>query len=284
MRVRAARPLTVLLLAAGFAAAQEAALDFRQNCASCHTVGGGRLTGPDLKGVLDRRDRDWLVRFIVDPAAMLDSGDAYAAKLLEEARGVRMPNIAGMGKARAEALVDLIDAEGKLEKSQFAGVQIPDRPFTPADIERGRAIFRGASPLRAGGPSCLGCHAIGGIGGLGGGRLGPDLTKVFERYEDRRKLGAWLSAPATPTMGPTFRVRPLDAEEILPLIAYFEDAARREEEDRAPRALVFALLGLGGAAGCFVLFQRLWSGRFLGVRRPLVERAALPTGGREKPA
>jgi cytochrome c2 len=35
--------------------AQEAADFFRQNCANCHTIGDGRLTGPDLKGVLNGR-------------------------------------------------------------------------------------------------------------------------------------------------------------------------------------------------------------------------------------
>jgi hypothetical protein len=43
------------LLVAAFvvvsASAQEAADFFQQNCASCHTITGGRLTGPDLKAL-----------------------------------------------------------------------------------------------------------------------------------------------------------------------------------------------------------------------------------------
>ncbi|NJN14633.1 MAG: cytochrome c [Planctomycetes bacterium] len=89
------RSLLPLLLVASFAAAQEARNEFKQNCMSCHTIGGGRLTGPDLKGLAERRDRAWVVRFILDPSGVLDSGDSYAARLLEESRGVRMPNIAG---------------------------------------------------------------------------------------------------------------------------------------------------------------------------------------------
>jgi len=264
----------VLLGWTAAARAQDAAADFQQNCTSCHTIGGGRLTGPDLKNVEERRDRAWLVRFITDPAAMLDSGDPYAQKLLEEARSQRMPNLAGMTKARAEALLDLIAEESKLEKSRFAGVQIPDRPFTAADVALGRRLFRGETRLQNGGPSCISCHAVGGLGWLGGGRLGVDLTRVFERYEDRRKLGAWLSAPATPTMQPTFRDRPLDTDEIVALVAYFQDAAKRGEEDTGASVLVFVFLGLGGAAGLLVLFNGIWSGRFRAVRRPLVARAA----------
>jgi mono/diheme cytochrome c family protein len=89
------RPLPAALLLALAAAApavgQEAAQFYRQNCASCHTIGGGRLAGPDLKNVEERKDRDWLTRFMLDPPAVLQSGDPYAAQLQQEARGVVMP-------------------------------------------------------------------------------------------------------------------------------------------------------------------------------------------------
>src|SRR6516225_8108525 len=114
---------------AGFAAAQETADFFRQNCASCHTIGGGRLTGPDLKDVTKKKDPDWLAQFVLNPKAVIDGGDPYAGELVKEARGVIMPTIFGMTGERAESLLKLIEAESKLEKSQFAGLQISDKPF-----------------------------------------------------------------------------------------------------------------------------------------------------------
>jgi cytochrome c2 len=266
----------VVLVAASTAEAVDPAKDFKQNCSSCHTIGGGRIVGPDLKDVTTRRDRTWLAKFVRDPSAMLDSGDAYALTLLEEARNVRMPNIAGMTAERVESLLDLIEAESKLEKSQFAGIQISNRPFTETDIALGRRLFTGRVRLQNGGAACISCHSVGDLSALGGGKLGPDLTKVFERYEDRRKLGTWLSAPATVTMLPTFREHPMDVEEILPLIAYFQSAATNFEEDTAPRGLVFLLLGMGGAVGAVLLLNRFWRSRFRGVRRALVEASALP--------
>ena len=265
-------PAALLIALGSVASAQDPATDFKTNCSSCHTIGGGRLTGPDLKNVEERKDRAWLVKFISDPTGTIQSGDPYALKLLEEANNVQMPNVAGMTAARAERLLDLIAAESKLEKSRFAGVQISDRPFTPDDVKRGREIFTGRARLGNGGTACISCHTAGGLGWLGGGRLGPDLTKVFEKYETRKKLGAWLSAPATATMLPTFREHPLDADkEILPLLAFFRHTAQYEEPDDAPSALVFLLFGLGGAAGCLALFNGLWRHRFRGVRRRLVE-------------
>lgn len=273
MPTRTCLVLAAILAVPSIALAQEAVRDFKQNCSSCHTIGGGRLTGPDLKNLDERRDREWAIRFIVDPTGVIESGDPVATKMVEEARGVRMPPIAGMSRDRAEALLDLIEAESQLEKSQFAGVQISDRPFTAEDVARGRRLFTGETALEHGGANCLACHTVGGLGGLGGGRLGPDLTKVYERYGDRRKLGAWLSAPATETMAPTFRDDPMADDEIFALVAYFDDIARREEEDRAPHAMVFALLAVGGAAGVLLLAGRIWRGRFRAVRRPLVDRS-----------
>ena len=46
-----------VLSMAAIGQAQEAEDFFRQNCVSCHTVGGGRLTGPDLKNVTGRKER-----------------------------------------------------------------------------------------------------------------------------------------------------------------------------------------------------------------------------------
>jgi cytochrome c2 len=270
---RIKRPTWLLATAfaiAGAAPGQETADYFRENCASCHTIGGGRLTGPDLKNVVARKDKEWLVRFILNPQAMLNQGDAYALKLQEEARGVVMPTISGMSRSRVEALLALIEAESKLEKSQFAGLQITDRPFTREEIELGKKLFRGGQRLAKGGPACISCHTMQSVAALGGGRLGPDLTRVFERLEDRRNMAAWLTAPATPVMQPVFRRHALQAEEILPLVAFLEDSAKRGGQDESAAPLTFLLIGLGGTAGALVILDSAWKGRFRSVRRAMV--------------
>ena len=265
--------LIAFLAAATSASAQEAADFFRQNCISCHTVGGGRLTGPDLKNVTQRKEREWLVEFLQSPQAMVDKGDPYALKLQQEARGVVMPAISGMSKDRAQALLGMLDAESKLSKSQFAGMQMSDRPFTPYDVGQGRAIFLGERGLSNTGPACISCHTVKGHGALGGGRLGPDLTRVYERLQGRKNMAAWLFAPATPTMATVFKQRALKPEEILPLVAFFEDSARRGGQDDSAARLNFFLLGLGGAALGLVVMDTAWKRRFRSVRRTLVENA-----------
>jgi mono/diheme cytochrome c family protein len=244
---------------------------FRQSCASCHTVGGGRLVGPDLKNVSQRKDRGWLSQFIQGPKTIIDSGDSYALQLQRDAQGVVMPTL-GLDATRAQALLDLIESESKLPKSQFAGTQISDRPFTVRDVETGRAIFSGAQQLKNGGPACVSCHTMRGLGGLSGGRLGPDLTLVYERLQGRKGLGAWLGNPASPTMTPVFRKAPLHGDDILPLLAYFEDSAKKGGSDDTTARLNFLLMGMGGTVIGLVVLDGIWKKRLRGVRRQLVHK------------
>ena len=250
---------------------------FRQNCASCHTIGGIRLTGPDLKDVGKRRDPAWLINFMMNPRAVIDGGDAYAQDLWRKSKEVYMPTAPGMTRERAEKLLALIEAESKLEESNFKGVQISTAPFTDADRKFGRNIFLGYQSLKEGGPSCISCHSTHGIAALGGGRLGPDLTNVFGRLQGRATLSAWLIAPATETMQPIFKSRPMSSAEIHALAAYFESTAAERPANASVNRVAFLLLGLAGAAAFVFLFDAIWKRRFHAVRRPLVE--SLPSRG-----
>jgi cytochrome c2 len=83
---------------------------FRRMCTPCHTIGGGRRVGPDLKGVADRRSHDWLVDFIMSPANMLARKDPDALALVAGFPGVKMPSI-GLGKTDAEGLISYLRQE-----------------------------------------------------------------------------------------------------------------------------------------------------------------------------
>lgn len=61
-----------------------------KGCIGCHKIGGGKLVGPDLKGVTARRPPDWLARMILHPDTMVKE-DETAKKLLAE-HLVPMPN------------------------------------------------------------------------------------------------------------------------------------------------------------------------------------------------
>jgi len=264
----------VLVLGAGGEARsqEEAAAFFKGNCMACHTIGGGRLAGPDLKNVAQRRDREWLRSFIIDPGAKISAGDPYALELLDKARGVVMPTLPQVTPEIVDALLDLIEKESGLGVSQFKGGAALPTPFTAEDLEEGREIFTGVRPLANGGTNCASCHSAPGLPGLGGGALGPDLSRVADRLGGRPGLSGWLRAPATPTMRAAFQDHPLEPEEIHALAALFDDASSRPEEaEPSGGPLVFLALGLGVAVVILGALELAYRARPRNVPEQMVE-------------
>ncbi|PRZ25011.1 c-type cytochrome [Flavobacterium granuli] len=62
---------------------------FNSNCAACHKL-DGKATGPALRGIADRRDKQWLYKWIHNSADLIKSGDADAIKVFEENNKVAM--------------------------------------------------------------------------------------------------------------------------------------------------------------------------------------------------
>jgi len=63
---------------------------FKQNCTACHTIGGGRLVGPDLDGIVAKRESSWLKSWINSSSELIASGDADAIAIFEEYNKVAM--------------------------------------------------------------------------------------------------------------------------------------------------------------------------------------------------
>ncbi len=266
----------ITLLFTVMAHGQDAAEYFKKNCANCHTIGGGRLTGPDLKNVNQRQSREWLVNWLMDPEGVLKSGDPYAVKLQKESRGAVMTRSPGMTRDLAKRLLDLIAVESKKEKSQFAGLQISERPLLPEDIKQGRALFMGETILKNGGPSCVGCHTVNSINTLfGGGTLGPNLTRAYARLGGRKALTSWLSAPPGLTMQPIYENQTLTGEEVLALVAFLKEETKKDVPAPTATTVNFILIGVAGAILLLVLFDRFWNDRLRDVRKTMLKTSRL---------
>jgi mono/diheme cytochrome c family protein len=63
---------------------------FQSTCAACHTIGKGKLVGPDLAGVTSRREESWLIRQIKEPDRLIAEKDPIAMQLLRESNNVPM--------------------------------------------------------------------------------------------------------------------------------------------------------------------------------------------------
>ncbi len=82
-------------------------------CKACHTIGGGKLVGPDLKGVTERRDEAWLIKFIQNSQELIQSGDATAVKVFEENNKIPMPAHA-LTDEQVKGILKYIAAGGKV--------------------------------------------------------------------------------------------------------------------------------------------------------------------------
>lgn len=64
---------------------------FRSNCASCHAY-GRKLVGPDLTGVTEIRDHEWLKKWIKSSSTLIKEGDQTAVQLFNDNNKVPMPD------------------------------------------------------------------------------------------------------------------------------------------------------------------------------------------------
>jgi len=249
---------------------------FQQKCFYCHTIGGGKLAGPDLKEVIPQREENWLVRWIVAPNKMVAEGDPIALGLLPHYRNITMPTL-NLSETEAKDVLTYIethsisqittdivaDEDAALDEAFIA----PSEPT--GDWKTGKALFLGQQPFASQAPACISCHSNTEIGGLGGGTLGPDLTKVHSRYGGDIGLSAVLLSMPFPTMQPVFSKQTVLDSEVAHLNAYFVQTDKLDEE---PLDVGFLWLGLLGVAIFYILIHLIWRNRLISVRKTMVGR------------
>lgn len=217
----------VLLLAQAVAAQTEGKLLFTsKGCGACHTIGKGRLVGPDLKGISNRRKNEWLVKFIKSPKSLIDAGDTTAATLLEEYNQVMMPD-SGLNEAEINSIIAYIDQEsaGKKSTAEAAAPIKKQRVRKPSkkNIARGRDFFQGKIRFVNGGASCISCHHVKNDAVIGGGVLAKELTTVFSRL-GAPGVRAIIGSPPFPVMQQAYMGQALTEDEVHSLVAFLQHA------------------------------------------------------------
>jgi len=245
-------PLLALLSAPGALAQSttQGARLFTQRCATCHSVGEGDRVGPDLHGVLERREEAWVTHFLKSPGALIDAGDPVANELLKKFNGVRMPDQPLSDEERAHLFAFLRDCTQRgMGACKPSPAEKMGTDGTREDIARGRRLFEGSEPLTHGGAACIGCHDVRGLGVAGGGTLGPNLTFAFARMGEKGMRPA-LAKLDGPMMGALYAQAPLTEEEQYALKAYLAEVSRDGSRPRADRDFVYlGVVGLLAALG-----------------------------------
>ena len=255
-----------LVLVVGSAAfAQPPATIFAEQCSGCHTIGGGPGAGPDLKDVAARRSRAWLLQIIRNPQRLVAAKDPAFMALRNEFAGMEMPAFPDVTNAEAGALLDYIAQQS----GTMSRPPEPQPASHPQSLDTGKRLFTGERRLARGGAPCVSCHTVRGIGGLGGGRLGPDLTRSFERLGKAKGMAGWLSVTPTPVIATAYKRNALSPDEIGALTAFVQQASTAGIDGGQDARLLF----IGLAAGCTLLglvaIGGTWRKRLRGVRENL---------------
>lgn len=205
---------------AGAKFSPQAAATFNGRCTACHTYGKGIKVGPDLKGVNDRRKRDWILKFVHASSVVIKSGDPTATALFAQFKQRRMPDWVDLSDKQISDILDYIAIGGpdiKPADERNAATA------TFAETATGRRLFYGETPTKYGAQACSACHSVRGAG-LRGGSLGPDLTGVYLRYQDLA-LTQFLRHPCFKWEIKTPPERYLTAKESFALKAFLRASA-----------------------------------------------------------
>ena len=227
---RALFAIAILFVAAASPAQTGAARLFNDACASCHTVGGGELAGPDLAGVAH-----WPVPELRNAVKrMQDNAGALTTQQIDE-------------------LVALLQARDV--KAQLAGgsAPVPILEIPPeeraASAETGRRLFFGEEVFANHGTPCFACHTVAGRGG----NLAVDLTQIHAKRGDAAVLIA-AQQPPFPLMKAAYSNHTVTKQEAYHLLAFLKQPPPSQRApDRAGvvhaaagglAALVFVVVGI----------------------------------------
>ena len=99
----------------GYGKIHEGELLFGTRCAVCHRIGEGDgrdRIGPNLKGISERRDPEWTLRWILEPDKVIEEGDPIVLGLLAAYNDVKMPNL-GLSEEEGRMILEFLQTEDR---------------------------------------------------------------------------------------------------------------------------------------------------------------------------
>ena len=250
------------------ASAQESGKEiFQKSCAACHSIGGGRLVGPDLKGVNDKRTEDWLLKFIKSAQKLVKSGDKTAAALFEEFNKIPMPDQALSDDQIMKVLAHIKETGGSAAPGMQAALTSQAAPVAaqPGEIRMGRDLFDGRVRFANGGASCNSCHHVQNDAVIGGGVLARDLTTAFSRL-GAEGISAMIphngAQSPFPVMQVAYQGREVTDNEANALVAFLQHADKQSALQKPGNyAWRMFIAGCAGVVVMLIFFGLVGHGR-----------------------
>lgn len=117
--------------------AQDGQTLFTTKCVACHTIGNGRLVGPDLKGVYKKYNSKYFIKWIKSSQSVIAT-DAKAKALFEEYNSIVMPDFPDLKDNDIKGIVDYIKTQsGEATTSSISTTPTEDKKNTTPEVLAG---------------------------------------------------------------------------------------------------------------------------------------------------
>lgn len=196
---------------------------FEKNCAVCHKIGGGKLVGPELLGVTQRREKDWLIKFIRNSKDLIDAGDPIAVKVYEENNKIPMQAFTNLSDGEINSIINYID-KWEPEKEKVFTVDVNKKEgFSQTEILRGERLFYGLIPFEQGGTTaCVSCHNTITSDTLNWNPSAKDLAASFMAKEGMNIYKS-MGEPSSEVMGKSHGEYKLTEQEVFYIASYLSE-------------------------------------------------------------
>lgn len=242
--------------------AQEGQDLFKNNCGACHTVGKGRLVGPDLAGITTKRSEAWLLSWVKSSTAFIASGDADAKAIFAQFNNIPMPD-QKLSETEMKSVFAFIASKSSAattatDTSKVVAQVDASLTASAADVEMGKGIFLGSVRLTNGGPACISCHNVNYEGMMPGGLLAKDLTNAHSRLGGDAGIQGILGAPPFPAMTQSYKDRAITEKEIAAIIAFLSKVDKDKKHEVASTMDPLLYGGTFGMCILLVVIFVLW--------------------------
>jgi cytochrome c2 len=239
-----------------------------QQCKACHSIGQGKLLGPDLLDMSKRRDAVWLKNFIKSSQTMVKIGDAQAVEVFEKFNKLVMIDY-NLPDADINAIIKYVDSFSTNSEGEDTGSSAADSLAavkateylasidTDENRAKGKALFQGDRKFKNGGASCVSCHNVNTSESFQGGLLAADLTKSFSRNGGLAGIKGILEFPPYPAMKDAYKHAALTEGESIKLQVFLMHA---DEEDVASESSLLDMVkqGLIAMVILLVIISLVW--------------------------
>lgn len=234
----------------------EAARVYMMKCMGCHTIGGGALSGPDLKNL-----------------------PTYPRQTVVDGIWRMQQQVGPLMEEEVEMLTDLLMDGGAAQRLDAQRERVRMREaatLDPPDAGKGEALYFGRTAFANGALSCAGCHQAGGRGG----NMAVSLEDSYTRLGPESLLST-TENPGFPVMRAIYEDYPVTRQEALHIVAYLEEVSA---DPAGPFSPPLHVAGLVGALGLMAVLGRKRAVRAAGTRARMVmdaNRRGTPPRNRE---